>query len=102
MKSLYLADVLLLIKESTQETKRFLQCNFLPLPNYIIYNYISQNANTSLKEENENLAKLLMRASRVVKSSDRLTAKAKVSTVLGSIPASSDTVEPEGWQMKQC
>ncbi len=33
---------------------------------------------------------------------ERLTANAKVATVLGSIPASSDTVESEGRQMKQC
>ncbi len=33
---------------------------------------------------------------------DRLTADAKVATVLGSIPAFSDTVESEGRQMKQC
>ncbi len=33
---------------------------------------------------------------------ERLTAIAVVTTVLGSIPASSDTVESEGWQMKQC
>ncbi len=33
---------------------------------------------------------------------DRLTANAEVATVLGSIPASSDTVESEGRQMKQC
>ncbi len=32
---------------------------------------------------------------------ERLTANAKVATVLGSIPASSDTVESEGRQMKQ-
>ncbi len=31
-----------------------------------------------------------------------MTANAKVATVLGSIPASSDTVESEGRQMKQC
>jgi hypothetical protein len=31
----------------------------------------------------------------------RLTANAEVATVLGSIPASTDTVESEGWQMKQ-
>ncbi len=31
-----------------------------------------------------------------------LTANAKVAIVLGSIPASSDTVESEGRQMKQC
>ncbi len=31
-----------------------------------------------------------------------LTANAIVATVLGSIPASSDTVESEGRQMKQC
>jgi hypothetical protein len=31
----------------------------------------------------------------------RLTANAKVATVLGSIPASFDTVESEGRQMKQ-
>ncbi len=33
---------------------------------------------------------------------DELTATAKVATVLGSIPASSDSVESEGRQMKQC
>ncbi len=33
---------------------------------------------------------------------ERLTANAKVATVLGSIPASSVTVESEGRQMKQC
>jgi hypothetical protein len=32
----------------------------------------------------------------------RLTANAEVATVLGSIPASSVTVESEGRQMKQC
>ncbi len=32
----------------------------------------------------------------------RLTANAEVAEVLGSIPASSDTVESEGRQMKQC
>jgi hypothetical protein len=32
---------------------------------------------------------------------ERLTANAGVATVLGSIPASSDTVESEGRQMKQ-
>ncbi len=31
-----------------------------------------------------------------------LTANAKVATVLGLIPASSDTVESEGRHMKQC
>ncbi len=33
---------------------------------------------------------------------ERLTANAEVATVLGSIPASSDTVESEERQMKQC
>jgi hypothetical protein len=33
---------------------------------------------------------------------ERLTANAVVATVLGSIPASSDTVESEAQQMKQC
>ncbi len=33
---------------------------------------------------------------------ERLTANAVVATVLGSIPASFDTVESEGWHMKQC
>ncbi len=33
---------------------------------------------------------------------ERLSANAEVATVLGSIPASSDTVESEGRQMKQC
>jgi hypothetical protein len=46
-----------------------------------------------------------MRSRPVVRTSEwleRPTANAKVETVLGSIPASSDTVESEGWQMKQC
>ncbi len=33
---------------------------------------------------------------------ERLTANAQVATVLGSIPASSDTLESKGRQMKQC
>jgi hypothetical protein len=33
---------------------------------------------------------------------ERLTANTEVATVLGSIPASSDTKESEGRQMKQC
>ncbi len=33
---------------------------------------------------------------------ERQTANAEVATVLGSIPASSDTVESEGRQMNQC
>jgi hypothetical protein len=33
---------------------------------------------------------------------ERLTVNAEVATVLGSIPASSDLVESEGWQIKQC
>jgi hypothetical protein len=33
---------------------------------------------------------------------ERLTANAVATTVLGWIPASSDTVESEGRQMKQC
>ncbi len=33
---------------------------------------------------------------------ERLTANAEVATVLGSLPASPDTVEYEGRQMKQC
>ncbi len=41
-----------------------------------------------------------MRSSRVGR--ERLTANAVVATFLGSIPASSDTVESEGRQMKQC
>ena len=42
-----------------------------------------------------------MRSSRVV-TVERLNANAAAATVLGSIPASSDTVESEGWQMKLC
>jgi hypothetical protein len=45
-----------------------------------------------------------MRSGRVVDEIyrlERLTANGKVTTVLGSIPASSDTVESEGRQMKQ-
>ncbi len=41
-----------------------------------------------------------MRSSRVVR--ERLAVNAKVATVMGSIPASPDTVESEGQQMKQC
>ncbi len=33
---------------------------------------------------------------------DRLTANAEVATVQGSIPTSTDTVDSEGLQMKQC
>ncbi len=33
---------------------------------------------------------------------ERLTANAVVATILGSIPVTSDTVESEGRQMKQC
>ncbi len=33
---------------------------------------------------------------------ERLTANAEVATFMGLIPASSDTVESEGRQMKQC
>ncbi len=33
---------------------------------------------------------------------ERLAVNAKVATALGSIPASSDTVEAERWQMKKC
>ncbi len=42
-----------------------------------------------------------MRSSRVV-IIERLIANAVVATVLGSIQASSDTVESEERQMKQC
>jgi hypothetical protein len=34
--------------------------------------------------------------------SSRLAVNAKVATVLGSIPATNDTVEFEGRQLKQC
>jgi hypothetical protein len=40
-----------------------------------------------------------MRSSRVV--IERLTANAEVTTVVGPIPASSDTVESEGRHMNQ-
>jgi hypothetical protein len=33
---------------------------------------------------------------------ERLAVYTNVATVLSSIPASFDTVESEGWQMKQC
>jgi hypothetical protein len=36
------------------------------------------------------------------KNRQRMKANAEVATVLGSIPSSSDTVESEGRQMKQC
>jgi hypothetical protein len=35
-------------------------------------------------------------------SIERLTDNAKIARVLGSIPASTDTVESKGRQMKQC
>ncbi len=45
----------------------------------------------------------LMRSNRVVRPSDMMPANANAAKVLGSIPVgSSDTVEPEGRQMKQC
>ncbi len=44
------------------------------------------------------LSFLVMRSSRVVSAS---CYHCKVANVLGSIPASSDTMETEGWQMKQ-
>jgi hypothetical protein len=50
---------------------------------------------------NFSLYVLNMRSSRMVRA-QRLAVDAKVATVLGSIPASSDTVESEGRQMKQC
>jgi hypothetical protein len=43
-----------------------------------------------------------MRCSQVRMRFGRVTANAEVATVLGSIPTSSDTVESEGRQMKQC
>ncbi len=46
--------------------------------------------------------RVCMISSRVHAWLERLTANAKVATVLGSIPASSDTVDSEGRQMKQC
>jgi hypothetical protein len=45
------------------------------------------------------LAKLWMRLADWL---EQLTVNAKVATVLGSIPASSDTVASEERQMKQC
>ncbi len=51
------------------------------------------------------LAELWMRSSRAVDEMsrvERLAVNANVATVLGSIPASSDTVESEGRQMNQC
>jgi hypothetical protein len=44
-------------------------------------------------------SRVWVRSIRVVRASD---SNAKVATVLGSISASSDTVEFEGWQVKQC
>jgi hypothetical protein len=41
-----------------------------------------------------------MRSDRLVR--ERLTANAKVAAVLGSTPASSDTIESEGRHAKQC
>jgi hypothetical protein len=45
-------------------------------------------------------SELKMIFSRVVR--EHLTVNAQVATVVGSIPASSDTVESEGRQTKQC
>jgi hypothetical protein len=46
-------------------------------------------------------SRLWMR-STVAEWLERLTANATVATVLGSILASADTMESEGWLMKQC
>jgi hypothetical protein len=57
----------------------------------------------SLEQKNrvfcQRIPSLWMRSCLVIRA---LTANAEVATVLGSIPASSDTVESEGLQMKQC
>ncbi len=45
-------------------------------------------------EENKKGGQMIKRA--------RLTANAKVATVLGSISAFSDAIESEGWQKKLC
>jgi hypothetical protein len=45
---------------------------------------------------------LIWMRSTVAKWLERLAVNAKVAAVLGSILASSDTVESEGQQMKQC
>ncbi len=50
------------------------------------------------KMENSNYS----RGWDLAKCLERLAVNAKVATVLGSIPASSDTVESEWRQMKQC
>jgi hypothetical protein len=47
-------------------------------------------------------SRMWMRSSWVVRASERLSANAKFATVLGSIPAPSNTVESEGQQMNQC
>ncbi len=43
---------------------------------------------------------LWMRSSSI--GLERLAANAKVATALGSLPTSSDTVEPAGRRVKQC
>jgi hypothetical protein len=51
-------------------------------------------------------SRVWMRSSRggwdVAEWLERLSANAEVATVLASIPASSDTMESEGWKMKHC
>ncbi len=61
--------------------------------------------NTVIKEDCAYYISLMNKASSnkgdLVRWYQRLTTNVKVATVLGSIPASSDTVEYEGRQMKQ-
>ena len=87
---------------------RFLLSTRFPIPPYfhfkqrlntfcissiaVVFKLFSQILQTHRIERGWDLAEWL----------ERLTANAVVATVLGSIPASSDTVKSEGRQMKQC
>jgi hypothetical protein len=60
------------------------------------------NNNDNLTVSHPHSARIRWMRSSVVEWLDLLTANAKVATVLGLIPASSDRVADEGRQMKQC
>jgi hypothetical protein len=62
-----------------------------------LFQNLSADKSPPLSDNFENFQKRLIFAWL-----ERLAFNAKVATVLGTIPASSDTVESEGRQMKQC
>jgi hypothetical protein len=65
----------------------------MPVNNAIAYGALAWNLFTRA---------IIGRGSVNMKQISEVEANAEVETVLGSIPASSDTVESEGQQMNQC